>query len=95
MANPRIFYTLGLWLLLPYIFFHLLWRARKQPEYLRHVGERFGSYAAHSNKPVIWLHTVSVGETRAAASLVQRLRESYPQHQLLLTHTTSTGRAAS
>ena len=95
MANPRIFYTLGLWLLLPYIFFHLLWRARKQPEYLRHVGERFGFYATHSNQPVIWLHTVSVGETRAAASLVQRFRESYPQHQLLLTHTTPTGRAAS
>jgi len=95
MANSRIFYTLGLWLLLPYIFFHLLWRARKQPEYLKHLGERFGFYSLHSNKPVIWLHTVSVGETRAAASLVQRLREIYPDHQLLLTHTTPTGRAAS
>jgi 3-deoxy-D-manno-octulosonic-acid transferase len=47
------------------------------------------------SKPTIWLHTVSVGETRAAASLVQRLREHYPGHQLLLTHTTPTGRAAS
>ncbi len=95
MANPRIFYTLGLWLLLPYIFFHLLWRARKQPEYLKHIAERFGFYPTHSNKPVIWLHTVSVGETRAAASLVQSMRETYPDHQLLLTHTTPTGRAAS
>ncbi len=95
MAKPRIFYTLGLWLLLPYVFFHLLWRARKQPEYLRHIPERFGFYSVHSSKPVIWLHTVSVGETRAAASLVRRLRESYPGHQLLLTHTTPTGRAAS
>ncbi len=95
MVNPRAFYTFVLWLLLPYVFFHLLWRARKQPEYLKHVGERFGFYAAHSSKPVIWLHTVSVGETRAAASLVQRLRESYPDHQLLLTHTTPTGRATS
>ncbi len=95
MANPRIFYTLGLWLLLPYIFFHLLWRARKQPEYLKHIAERFGFYSTYSNKPVIWLHTVSVGETRAAASLVQRMRETYPDHQMLLTHTTPTGRAAS
>lgn len=95
MIKPRILYTLVLWLLLPYIFFHLLWRARKQPEYLRHIAERFGFYNAHSSKPVLWLHTVSVGETRAAASLVQRLRESYPDHQLLLTHTTPTGRAAS
>lgn len=95
MFKPRIFYTIGLWLLLPYVFFHLLWRARRQPEYLRHVGERFGFYAVGSSKPVIWLHTVSVGETRAAASLVKRLRETYPGHQLLLTHTTPTGRAAS
>ena len=95
MVNPRFFYTLGLWLLLPYIFFYLLWRARKQPEYLKHIGERFGSYFIRSNKPVIWLHTVSVGETHAAAKLVQRLREIYPDHQLLLTHTTPTGRAAS
>ncbi|MBI5436553.1 MAG: lipid IV(A) 3-deoxy-D-manno-octulosonic acid transferase [Nitrosomonadales bacterium] len=95
MRNTRFFYTIGLWLLLPYIFFHLLWRARKQPEYLKHIAERFGFYSTHSDKPVIWLHTVSVGETRAAASLVQRLRETYPDHQLLLTHTTPTGRAAS
>ena len=95
MINPRVSYSLGLWLLLPYIFFHLLWRARKQPESLEHIGERFGFYPMRCDKPVIWLHTVSVGETRAAASLVRRLRETYPDHQLLLTHTTPTGRAAS
>ncbi len=92
--NPRRAYTLLLWLLLPYVFFHLLWRARKQPEYLRHIPERFGFYSTHCNKPIIWLHTVSVGETRAAAGLVRCLQEKYPDHQLLLTHTTPTGRAA-
>ncbi len=94
MFNSRFFYNLGLWLLLPYVFFHLLWRARKQPEYLKHIGERFGRYSIGSDKPVIWLHTVSVGETRAAATLVGALRERYPDHQILLTHTTPTGRAA-
>ena len=93
--SPRRIYTILLWLLLPYTFLHLLWRARKQPEYLKHIAERFGFYSTHSNQPVIWLHTVSVGETRAAASLIQRLREKYPDYQLLLTHTTPTGRAAS
>ncbi len=95
MFNPRLFYTVALWLLLPYVFLHLIWRARRQPEYLRHVPERFGFYGKRSEKPVIWLHTVSVGETRAAATLVHRLREAYPEHQILLTHTTPTGRAAS
>lgn len=82
-----------LWLLLPYVFLRLIWRARRQPEYLRHICERFGSYVVHSDKPIIWLHAVSVGETRATQSLVARLRESYPNHQILLTHTTPTGRA--
>jgi len=93
MLKPRSLYTFMLWLLLPYIFLRLLWRARKQPEYLRHIGERFGFHSVQSNKPVIWLHTVSVGETRAAQSLIIRLRTTYPDHQILLTHTTPTGRA--
>ncbi len=89
------FYSLALWLLLPYICLRLLWRARKQPEYLQHIPERFGFYSSISDKPVIWLHAVSVGETRATQSLVTRLRTLYPGHQILLTHTTPTGRAAS
>lgn len=95
----RLLYTLALWLLLPYVLLRLLWRARKQPEYLRHIGERFGRYAghgdpAHDGKPLIWLHAVSVGETRATQSLVARLRDAYPGHRILLTHATPTGRAA-
>lgn len=95
MLNLRLLYTFILWLILPAIFLRLLWRARKQPEYLRHIGERFGFYSLHSDKPVIWLHAVSVGETRATQSLVARLRATYPHHQILLTHITPTGRAAS
>ncbi|MDR2195711.1 MAG: lipid IV(A) 3-deoxy-D-manno-octulosonic acid transferase [Gallionellaceae bacterium] len=91
----RFVYRALLWLSLPYVLFHLLWRARKQPAYLRHIGERFGFYAPVDDKPVIWLHTVSVGETRAAASLVQALRARWPDHRILLTHTTPTGRATS
>jgi 3-deoxy-D-manno-octulosonic-acid transferase len=88
-------YTFTLWLLLPFVALRLIWRARKQPEYLQHIGERFGFYTVRSNKPVIWLHAVSVGETRATQSLVSRLRTSYPNHQILLTHTTPTGRITS
>jgi len=93
--DSRRAYTALLWLLLPYVFFHLWWRSRKQPEYLDHVAERFGRNRTHVTQPVIWLHTVSVGETRAAATLVRSLRAHYPQHQIVLTHTTPTGRAAS
>lgn len=92
MKLLRFGYTLLLLLLLPYALFHLLWRGRRQPAYLRHVGERFGFYGIRPTRPVIWLHAVSVGETRAAAPLIARLRERYPGHQILLTHMTPTGR---
>ncbi|MCX7194006.1 MAG: lipid IV(A) 3-deoxy-D-manno-octulosonic acid transferase [Proteobacteria bacterium] len=91
----RFFYTLALWLLLPFVFLRLALRARRQPEYLQYLGERFGFYLVRSDKPVIWLHAVSVGETRATVSLVAKLRATYPDHQILLTHTTPTGRATS
>jgi 3-deoxy-D-manno-octulosonic-acid transferase len=91
----RRLYTLLLWLLLPFIFAKLGLRARKQPEYLRHIGERFGFYHIKNGLPVIWLHAVSVGETRATVSLVAKLRALYPDHQILLTHTTPTGRETS
>jgi 3-deoxy-D-manno-octulosonic-acid transferase len=68
----------------------------KQCEYLQHWGERFGSYGQMKPlEPVIWLHCVSVGETHAAAPLIKALQQQYPKHQVLLTHTTPTGRAAS
>lgn len=88
----RRLYTLLLYLLLPYILFHLLWRSRRQPEYRRHVGERFGFYRGEPAAPLIWLHAVSVGETRAAVPLVAQLQARYPKHRILLTHMTPTGR---
>lgn len=89
----RAIYSLVLWLLLPYVIFRLLWRARKQPEYLRHIGERFGFYTGTVEHPVIWIHAVSVGETRATVTLIGELERRFPRHQLLFTHTTPTGRA--
>jgi 3-deoxy-D-manno-octulosonic-acid transferase len=90
-----LLYRFALWLLLPYVFLRLIWRALKQPEYLLNLGERFGIFSTRCDKPVIWLHAVSVGETRATQSLVTRLIAIYPSHQILLTHSTPTGRAAS
>lgn len=91
----RFFYSLLLYLVLPFVPLKLLWRGIKQPEYRQHWRERFGFYTITANKPVIWLHCVSVGETRAAAPLINALLKQYPNHQLLLTHTTPTGRATS
>ncbi len=89
----RLIYTLVLIALLPWAMLHLLWRARRQPEYLRRWGERFGIFPAAEQGPTIWIHAVSVGETRAAQPLVAALRQRYPDHRILFTHMTPTGRA--
>jgi 3-deoxy-D-manno-octulosonic-acid transferase len=94
MKIARLSYGLLLALLLPYALLRLAWRARRQPEYLQHLGERFGLYRTPPSRPLIWLHAVSVGETRAAAPLIRQLLMRYPEHQILLTHMTPTGRQA-
>ena len=91
----RFLYSTLLTLILPFVPLKLLWRGFKQPAYLRHWGERFGFYNTPVNKAIIWLHCVSVGETRAAEPLIRALQLHYPQHQILITHGTPTGREAS
>ncbi|MDO9597567.1 MAG: lipid IV(A) 3-deoxy-D-manno-octulosonic acid transferase [Azoarcus sp.] len=91
----RLPYSL-LWLLaLPLVLLRLLWRARRQPAYLKHLRERFGSYTVRAPGPVVWVHAVSVGETRAAEPLVRALLARWPGHTVVLTHMTPTGRATS
>lgn len=89
----RLVYTL-LWLvILPLALLRLAWRSRKEPGYLQHVGERLGQYGdLPADGPWLWVHAVSVGETRAAQPLIDALLAAYPQHRLLLTHMTPTGR---
>lgn len=88
----RALYSLTLYLLLPWALLHLVWRARKQPAYLEHVGERFGVFPNNMPSRVIWIHAVSVGETRAAEPLVKALQARHPEHRILLSHGTPTGR---
>lgn len=91
----RILYTILLIALLPWALVHLLWRSRRQPEYLRYWGERFGFCALRARQPVIWIHAVSVGETRAAQPLVAALRKRFPGHRIVFSHMTPTGRETS
>ncbi len=89
----RLLYSLLFYLAQPLVWIRLAWRARKQPEYLQHLGERYGFYRQKPAAPLLWLHVVSVGETRAAEPLIKALLDEYPAHSLLLTHMTPTGRA--
>lgn len=89
----RLLYS-TVWLFaLPVLFLYLLWRAVRQPDYLRHWPERLGWGPGRGKRPRILVHAVSVGETRAAAPLVQALLARSPEHEVVLSHTTPTGRA--
>ena len=90
----RYFYSLLLYLITPLIWLRLLWRSRKQPEYLQHLGERYGFYRQPVPKQLIWVHAVSVDETRAAQPLIEGLQARWPDHRILLTGMTPTGRDA-
>jgi 3-deoxy-D-manno-octulosonic-acid transferase len=98
----RCLYSAAMWAAQPLLRRKLRQRAIAEPLYGMHVEERFGLYdsaptqptANNATRPLIWLHTVSLGETRAAAVLVEALRAELPGMRLLLTHGTATGRAA-
>jgi 3-deoxy-D-manno-octulosonic-acid transferase len=92
----RTAYRLLWWFGLPLVAVYLLWRSRRQPEYRRHWAERFlgrGPAFADGGE-VLWLHAVSVGETRAVAPLIEALARARPHARFVLTHMTPTGRAA-
>ena len=82
-------YQLGWHLLLPVVLLRLWWRGRKDPGYRQAIAERFG-FSQGIRPGAIWIHAVSVGETRAAQPLI----EAYLQEgkSILLTCMTPNGR---
>ncbi|MBB3220737.1 3-deoxy-D-manno-octulosonic-acid transferase [Massilia umbonata] len=92
----RMLYSLAWRLALPLVLARLWWRGRREPGYRQFWNERLGIYgrrAANDEPLTIWVHAVSVGETRAAEPLVEALLKRYPRGRIVLTHMTPTGRA--
>jgi len=81
-------------LLTPVYVLRLWWRGRAEPLYHHAIGERLGNYRGLPKAGALWVHAVSLGETRAAAVLIDALRRQQPTLHLLLTHSTATGREA-
>ncbi len=108
MARAALWlYSALTWAAQPLLRRKLRRRAVAEPGYGEHIAERFGHYApsldslmpsdsrysADPCAPLVWIHAVSLGETRAAAILLTALRQQLPGMRLLLTHGTATGRA--
>ncbi|CAN5370696.1 lipid IV(A) 3-deoxy-D-manno-octulosonic acid transferase [soil metagenome] len=97
---PRWLYSMLGVMAIPLIALRLWWRGRREPGYRQQVAERFGRYApedgeAADRRGAIWIHAVSVGETRAVEPLLRALAVRQPEVQFLMTHMTPAGRATS
>ncbi|HEV7576358.1 MAG TPA: 3-deoxy-D-manno-octulosonic acid transferase [Caldimonas sp.] len=93
-GGARAAYSLLLRLVAPLYLLRVLWRGRREPLYVSALGERFGLYGERMQPGAVWIHAVSLGETRAAAPLVDALRAARPGVRIVLSHGTATGRAA-
>jgi 3-deoxy-D-manno-octulosonic-acid transferase len=81
--------TTGIVALLPLF----LYKALRHGKYVAGIKERLGqlSFTNQEQRPIIWLHCVSVGETQAARPLARALLEQFPSHALVVSTVTRTG----
>ncbi|MFT3816760.1 MAG: 3-deoxy-D-manno-octulosonic acid transferase [Rubrivivax sp.] len=93
-ALVRAGYSWLLRLLAPAYFARLWWRGAREPLYRAAWNERLGLGARAEAPGRVWIHAVSLGETRAAKTLIDALRRQVSGVRLLLTHGTATGREA-
>jgi 3-deoxy-D-manno-octulosonic-acid transferase len=84
-----IVYELLWWLILPFALLYLRKRGAKDPDYARHIGERFGRHKTGVKQPV-WVHAVSLGEMRSATPMIRALLAR--GEVVLTTHFTPAGR---
>jgi len=87
-------YAAALRLLTPFYLLRLWRRGAREPLYRHALAERLGFVSGSTAPGRLWVHAVSLGETRAASALISALRERDPSLRFLLTHSTATGREA-
>ncbi len=78
----------------PYYF----WRMRRRGNWLPGFGQRFAKYDASlkqalTNRHVIWIHAVSVGEVNLCTQLIRALEPRVPNLKIVVSTTTTTGMA--
>lgn len=92
-----LFYDLVLFLLsllaLPFLF----WQRLLHGKYNRSLGQRLGlvlpELCKKEGEKLIWIHTISMGETRALIPFFQKVKKEYPHAKVVISTITETGQA--
>jgi 3-deoxy-D-manno-octulosonic-acid transferase len=87
----RWLYTLLLYLALPLVLLHFLWRGLRDSAWLKRWPERFGDFAPPRATAGIVVHAASVGEVNVAGALVKSLFRRFPGLPVCVTTFTPTG----
>lgn len=85
----NVLILLYLLIVAPKLLIDRIFRGKRHPGLLQRLG--FGIPKA--DRPVIWIHAVSVGEVKAAQPLFRELRQKEPNSFFLITTTSATGQA--
>lgn len=81
--------TVGFIVLLPRFLFDAIFNGKYAAGFAQRLG--FLPEFEPNVQPVLWLHCVSVGEVNAARPLVDAIKNSFPDHRLIVSTTTKTG----
>jgi len=87
----RLFYSLLIVLISPFIFVYFAIRGIRDPAYLGRWRERFGFIPVRGQQHGILVHAASVGEFNAANPLIRALLKAHPEMPLTVTTFTPTG----
>ncbi len=85
-----VLYRLAWIILLPGVVVYLVRRGRRDSLYSQNISERFGFYRRPLPQNAIWLHAVSLGETRSAVGLIRLFLDR--GDNVIVTNFTPTGR---
>lgn len=66
-------------------------RGKYRSSLLSRLGITLPSFSPQEGQNVIWIHAVSMGETRAIVSLFRKIRQTFPHDAIVISTTTETG----
>ncbi len=89
-----VLYEISLWLLamlaFPKMIYDVIFRKKYRDSFLKRFGWNLPAFEKKQNF-VIWLHAVSLGETKACATLAKKIKEKFPDCVLIVSSITETG----